>query len=76
MGIINVGITGGHRMLTATILASLESSASIYTHVIRDNEFRPIDIDNYVRAGMPQLPIQQTYVPKLNRKSKLWELDY
>jgi len=69
---IRVCIVGMPRMLTADIIKAVENSAMMHVVESHDVALKPQQLDNYIHQGMPELPFQQTYVPKLNRKSKRW----
>ena len=69
---IRVCIVGTPRMLTADVFKAMENSAMMHVVESHDASLKPQQLDNYIHQGMPALPLQQTYVPKLNRKSKRW----
>jgi hypothetical protein len=69
---IRVCIMGMPKMLTADIIKAVESSAVMHVVEKHGEALKPQYLDTYIHKGMPSLPLKQTYVPKLNRKSKRW----
>ena len=67
-----ISVVGARKALTAEIIKAMENNAMMHVVESHDASLKPQQLDNYIHQGMPELPFQQTYAPKLNRKSKRW----